>query len=62
MADIKKISTNADNKTKFMQFSHNKNVHFPLIKIGNNTIIIGELLSLSFWGYTLIKDKISKII
>ena len=32
-----KISINANN-TKFMLFSYNENIHFPLIKIGNNAI------------------------
>ena len=32
-----KISINAD-KSKYMLFSNNKNVNFPIIKIGNNKI------------------------
>ena len=32
-----KISINAD-KTKYMLFSYNKNVNFPDISVGNNTI------------------------
>ena len=37
-----KININAD-KTKFMLFSYNKNIHFPLIKIGNNTIVVASV-------------------
>ena len=37
MAEINKISINAD-KTKYMLFSYNKNVNFPDISVGNNTI------------------------
>ena len=32
-----KININAD-KTKYMLFSYNKNVNFPDISVGNNTI------------------------
>ena len=32
-----KISINAD-KTKYMLFSYNKNINFPDISVGNNTI------------------------
>ena len=34
---LNKISINAD-KTKYMLFSYNKNVNFPDINVGNNTI------------------------
>ena len=47
-----KISINAD-KTKFILFSCNKNIHFPLFKIGNNTI--GEASVTLFGGIHLDK-------
>ena len=39
-----KISIDAD-KTKFMLFSNNKNVNLPIIKTGNNKLIILLLLN-----------------
>ena len=44
-----KISINAD-KTKHMLFSYNKNVNFPDISVGNNTI--NETSFTKFFGHT----------
>ena len=49
----KAIKITAD-KTKFMLFSFNKNIHFPPTKIGNITIIAET--PLRFGEYTVIKD------
>ena len=46
------ISINAD-KTKYMLFSYNKNVDFPDISVGNNTI--NETSVTKFWGIHLDK-------
>ena len=47
-----KISINAD-KTKYMLFSYGKEVNFPDITVGNNTI--NETSVTKFWAYIFIK-------
>ena len=41
-------------KTKYMLFSDNKNVNFPDISVGNNTI--NETSVTKFWAYILTKN------
>ena len=53
MAEINKISINAD-KTKYMLFSYNKNVNFPDISVGKNTI--NETSVTNFWAHILTKN------
>ena len=48
-----KISINAD-KTKYMLFSYNKNLNFPDISVGNNTI--SETAVTKFLGIHLDKN------
>ena len=56
---LNKISINAD-KTKYMLFSDNKNVNFPIIKISNNKI--NEISVTKFLGIHLTKKLILEII